>query len=165
MENFIVNKVKKYILPYSVGIALPLVVGAISAFLTIESMDIYSIIKTPPLSPPPFIFPIIWTVLFILMGISSTTVFLNRERNSEAARQGLCAYFTSLVLNFGWSLIFFNVGAFLFAFFWLLMLLYFVIRTVIFYFKVDLFSAVLQIPYVLWIIFAGYLNIMIYILN
>ena len=90
------NKVKKYILPYSVGIALPLVVGAISAFLTIESMDIYSIIKTPPLSPPPFIFPIIWTVLFILMGISSTTVFLNRERNSEAARQGLCAYFTSL---------------------------------------------------------------------
>ena len=159
------NKIKPYILPYAIGIALPLAVGIFSAFLTMGNMDIYSRINTPPLSPPGFLFPIMWTILYILMGISSTMVYLNRETDLAAATSGLKYYLISLIFNLGWSLIFFNAGAFLIAFIWLLVLLYFIIRSVLCYFKVDRVAAYLQIPYILWVIFAGYLNLGITFLN
>ncbi len=159
------KKIKKYILPYSVGIAIPLAVGTLSAFITMGNMDIYSIINMPPLAPPSWLFPIAWTILYVLMGISSTMVYLSRDIAPEEAKKGLYAYAVSLVLNFGWSIIFFNAGAFLFAFIWLCVMLYYIIRTVLFYKKVDKWSAYLQIPYVLWVAFAGYLNFAIFLLN
>lgn len=159
------KSLKDLILPYSVGIAIPLLVGTLSAFITMGDMDIYSVINTPPLAPPALLFPIVWTVLYVLMGISSTTVFLKRKEFPETVRQGLSAYAASLALNFGWSIIFFKAGAFLFAFAWLILMLYFIVRTVIAYFKVSRLSAYLQIPYILWVVFAGYLNFAIYLLN
>ena len=158
------KRIKPYILPYAVGIALPISVGLISAFLTMGNMDIYDRINTPPLSPPGFLFPIMWTILYILMGISSTLIYLKRE-TSKSASLGLKYYAISLIFNLGWSLIFFNAGAFLIAFIWLLALLYFIVRTVIYYFEVDKVSAYLQLPYILWVIFAGYLNLGITFLN
>lgn len=159
------KSLKDLILPYSVGIAIPLLVGTLSAFITMGDMDIYSVINIPPLAPPALLFPIVWTVLYVLMGISSTTVFLKRKEFPETVRQGLSAYAASLALNFGWSIIFFKAGAFLFAFAWLILMLYFIVRTVIAYFKVSRLSAYLQIPYILWVCFAGYLNFAIYLLN
>ncbi len=159
------KRIKGYILPYSVGIAIPLAVGTLSAFLTMDNMNIYGVINTPPLAPPSWLFPIVWTVLYILMGVSSTIVFLDRDKAPEDAKRGLYSYAVSLVLNFGWSIIFFNAGAFLFAFIWLCVMLYYIVRTVLFYFKVNKIAAILQVPYVLWVLFAGYLNFAIFLLN
>ena len=159
------KKIKPYILPYSVGIALPIAVGLISAFLTMGNMDFYKELTMPPLAPPSILFPIVWSALYILMGISSASVYVKREKNNEAALSGLKSYAISLVFNLGWSLIFFNAGAFLIAFIWLLVLLYFIIKTVISYKAVDKVAAYLQIPYILWVAFAGYLNLSIVFLN
>lgn len=154
-----------YIIPYSVGIAIPIAVGLLSAFLTMGNMDIYQKVVTPPLSPPGFLFPIVWSALYILMGISSATVYLKKERDPLSAAMGLKFYAFSLLFNFGWSIIFFNLGAFSVAFVWLLVLLYLIIRTVICYHKVEPVSAYLQIPYIIWVAFAGYLNLGIVFLN
>lgn len=159
------NRIKPYILPYSVAIAIPLTVGIASAALTRESMDIYGRLNTPPLSPPAILFPIVWTLLYILMGISSAMVYVKRDRNPEAARRGLIYYGVSLVLNFSWSIIFFNMQAVFFALLVLGGLFYCIIRTIIEYRKVCPAAAYLQIPYALWVAFAGYLNAGIWLLN
>ena len=159
------NKIKPYILPYSVAIAIPLTVGIISAALTKDSMEIYSQLNRPPLSPPPIIFPIVWGILFVLMGISSAMVYTRRDGNPEAAKKGLIWYGISLVLNLSWSIVFFNLQAAFFALLVLIALLYTLIRTILEYRKVWPAAAYLQIPYALWIIFAGYLNAGIWLLN
>jgi tryptophan-rich sensory protein len=158
------TQTKRNILIYSVSIAVPLAVGVISALLTMGNMDIYKELDTPPLSPPSVLFPIVWTVLYILMGISCATVWKYRKTDKNAEK-ALYYYAASLVFNFVWSILFFNLRLFLPAFIWLLMLLYLIIRTVVCYFKVYRPAAYLQIPYIVWVAFAGYLNLGIRILN
>ncbi|MBE6574214.1 MAG: tryptophan-rich sensory protein [Ruminococcaceae bacterium] len=150
---------------YIIAITIPLAVGITSALITRENMTVYSTLNLPPLSPPSFLFPYVWTLLYILMGISSGTVYLKRSNNPTFASDGLSYYALSLAFNFAWSIIFFNFRAFAFSFIWLLALLYLIIKTVICYKKVDKRSAKLQIPYILWVSFAGYLNLGIYLLN
>lgn len=158
-------KIKPYLLPYSVGIAIPIAVGILSAALTKNGMEVYGILKTPPLSPPAPIFPIVWSVLFILMGVSSTIVFINKHKNPTEAKKGLAYYAISLVLNFSWSIIFFNLQAAFFALIIITVLLLFIIKTIIEYRKVDQLAAYLQIPYAIWVCFAEYLNAGIWLLN
>lgn len=160
-----IDKIKPYIPTYIVAIAIPLIVGILSALITKDNMDIYSELKTPPLAPPPWLFPIAWSILYILMGVSSAMVLLDRDKDFESARCGLRYYALSLVLNFGWSIIFFNANAFLFSFIWLLALLFTIIKTILCYRKVNPTAAYLQIPYALWVAFAGYLNAGIWLLN
>ncbi len=156
----------KWLTPsYLLAIAIPLGVGTLSALLTSGNMSIYSEIVTPPLSPPSWLFPVVWTALYILMGVSSGIVYNKREENPTAARQGLVYYGLSLIVNFSWSIIFFNMRSFLLAFLWIVLLLYLIIRTVISYHKVSPVSSYLQIPYIIWVCFAGYLNAAIYLLN
>ena len=159
------KKIKPYILPMAISIIIPVAVGTLAALLTRDSMDIYSELKTPPLSPPAILFPIVWTALYVLMGISSGTVYINRDNNPKTAERGLKEYATSLVFNFVWSIIFFNVRSILAALVTLLILLYLIIRTILSYRKVLPLAAYLQIPYALWVAFAGYLNAGIYFLN
>ena len=99
------------------------------------------------------------------MGVSSGMVWENRENDPEKAKQGLIYYAISLCLNFLWSLVFFNMREFRLSLIILIAMLYFVIRTILAYSKVKPLAAYLQIPYVLWLIFAGYLNVGIMILN
>ena len=155
------EKAKKYI----VAIAIPLTVGIISAALTMGDMDIYSELKTPPLAPPASLFPIVWSILFILMGVSSALVYKDRANNMEATRKGLLYYGISLALNFAWSLIFFKFQAAFLALICILALLFTIIRTIIEYHKVNRVAAYLQIPYALWVAFATYLNAGIWLLN
>ena len=159
------NRINPYILPYSVAIAIPLTVGIASAALTKDSMNIYGELNAPPLSPPGWLFPIVWSILFVLMGISSGMIYIDRKKNPEAAKRGLIYYAISLVLNFSWSIVFFNLQAAFFALLVLLVLLYSIIRTVLEYRKVKPIAAYLQIPYIIWVIFAGYLNAGIWFLN
>ena len=155
----------KKIKPYVISIAIALGVGGFSALLTMGNMEIYNEVETPPLSPPSILFPIVWTILYVLMGVSAAIVYTKREDNFHEAKMGLRAYAISLFFNFLWSIVFFNFKWFGFAFFWLLGLLFFIIKTIVCYFRVNKLAAYLQIPYAIWVAFAGYLNFGIWMLN
>ncbi|MDP4118116.1 MAG: TspO/MBR family protein [Bacillota bacterium] len=152
------NKIK----PYIIGVAIALGVGALSAFLTRNNMMVYKGIDKPPLAPPSALFPIVWTILFILMGISSAMVY---TKDGGEQKKALFIYAVQLVVNFFWSIIFFNMQAYLFAFIWLILLWLLIILMIYEFSKVSKVAAWLQVPYLLWVTFAGYLNLMIYILN
>lgn len=155
---------KKNIKTYIISILIPLAIGGLSAFFTRNDMDLYKEIITPPLAPPAWLFPVVWTVLYILMGISSARVYLGCK-DKRLRDHALLSYGISLFMNFMWSIIFFKMRSFFFAFFWLLGLLFFIVRTIYYYAKVDSLAAKLQIPYALWVSFAGYLNFAIWLLN
>ena len=159
------KETKRTVLTFVIAIALPLAIGGFSAFLTKDNMNIYGEINTPPLSPPAFLFPVVWTILYIFMGVSSAFIWLNRSDNKEIADRGLLIYAVSLFFNFVWSLIFFNFRAYLFACIWLAVMLILIILTVINYRKTVPLAAYLQIPYILWTAFAGYLNFGVWMLN
>lgn len=159
------KETKNKILTFISAIIIPLAVGGFSAFLTKDSMNIYETVNTPPLSPPAFLFPVVWTALYVLMGVSSGIIWLRREENKERAENALLIYAASLVFNFIWSLIFFNFRMYLFSFIWLTVLFVLIIFTIVKYRKLSPLSAYLQLPYLLWVAFAGYLNFGIYLLN
>lgn len=156
---------KRNIKVYAIAIAIPVAVGLLSAFMTRESMDIYSELNTPPLSPPSILFPIVWTVLYVLMGISSALVWINRGKDVKTADTAIGVYALSLAFNFAWSILFFNFRAFAFSFLWLIAFLILIILTVLLYRRISGLAAYLQIPYILWVAFAGYLNLGIWVLN
>lgn len=156
---------KRKIIPYIISVAISLGVGIISALLTRENMNIYEEVSTPPLSPPSFLFPVVWTVLYVLMGISAAMVLTTGTSPLAQRKEALTVYGLSLIFNFFWSIIFFNIRAFLFAFIWLIALLALIILTIIRYFRINKTAAYLQIPYALWVTFAGYLNFGIWMLN
>lgn len=155
----------KKIKPYIFSIAIALGVGALSALLTKGGMEAYQNINKPALNPPMAVFPIVWTVLFILMGISSAIIYTKRNENKSEAYSALRIYGIQLAVNFFWSIIFFNMQSYLFAFIWLLLLWGLIITMIIQFKKISAAAAYLQIPYLVWVTFAGYLNLMIYFLN
>ena len=155
------SKIKSYV----IAIIIPLIIGGLSALFTMGNMNIYEELNTPALSPPSILFPIVWTVLYILMGISSGIIYNTETASIPQRKSSLYTYALSLIFNFFWSIIFFNMRAFLFAFIWLLALLFLIVRTIMKYYKINKTAALLQIPYLLWVTFAGYLNLAIWILN
>lgn len=156
---------KKPVRTYLVSILLALLVGGLSALLTRGGVGLYETIVRPPLSPPSWVFGAVWTVLFILMGVSSADVYLKKERHPDTAATALAVYALSLAVNFSWSIFFFNGRLFFFSFLWLLLLLATVILTILLYRRISPIAAYLQIPYALWVGFAGYLTLAIAILN
>ncbi len=155
----------KNIKQYIIAILIPLLVGGLSAFLTRGNMDLYSEIVMPPLAPPAIIFPIVWTILYVLMGISSLMIYKNKTSPFKERASALSTYASSLVVNFAWSIIFFNFRAYLLAFIWLLLLFFLVVKTILEYRRIDKAAAYLQIPYAVWVAFAGYLTFTIWLLN
>lgn len=143
--------------PYIISILIALGVGGLSALLTMGNMDIYSEIVKPALAPPGFIFPIVWSILYVLMGISSARVYIKNGN--------LFFYVIQLIFNFFWSILFFNLQEYLISFVWLLFMWVFIILMIRDFAKTDKLAAYLQIPYLLWVTFAGYLNLMIFLLN
>lgn len=155
---------KKYKV-YIISILIALAVGGFSALLTKGNMDLFSEVNKPPLSPPALLFPIVWTVLYILMGLSSALVYEHRKFKTRESEIGLIIYGFNLVINFFWSIIFFNFRAYTFAFIWLLILWSVILAMIAEFNKVNKLSAYLQIPYIIWVTFAGYLTLGISILN
>lgn len=153
---------KRKILPIIIAIAIPLAVGGLAGLLTMNSMGFYETITKPPLAPPGFLFPIVWGILYTLMGISSYLVW--REHTAES-RMALYIYAVQLILNFIWPLLFFNGRMFLFSFVLLLALLATVIYMTVKFYNINKLAGLLQIPYILWLIFASYLNFAIFLLN
>ena len=142
-------------------ILIPLAVGGASAFLTRDGIQVFEWINKPPLSPPAWLFPVAWTILYVLMGIASYLVLVNEKNRGPA----LTVYGIQLIFNFVWPIIFFNMEAYLLAFIWLAAMWILIIVTTIQFKKVSKAAALLLIPYILWVAFAGYLNFGIYLLN
>ena len=154
------RKYKTYVISSAIAVG----VGLLSALFTVGNMNL-SGIKQPSFSPPAFLFPLVWTILFILMGISSARIFEKRTEFPEEVRNALSTYASSLLVNFLWSIIFFNFGAFFIAFIWIIFLEFLVIKTIKLYLPIDRHSAFLQIPYAVWVAFAGFLTLSIAFLN
>lgn len=139
-------------------------VGGLSGWLSREGMEIYNqTVTKPPLSPPEIVFPIVWGILYALMGISAARIWLGAE--SAARSRGLNLFIAQLVVNFFWSLIFFNLQAYGFAFAWLALLWILVAWMILTFQKTDALAAWLQVPYLLWLTFALYLNGAVWLLN
>ena len=150
--------------PYLFWILLAEAAGGLSGWLSREGMKLYSeTIVQPPLSPPMWVFPVVWGILFALMGIGAARVSL-QEKTVWRSRS-LNLFIAQLAVNFFWSLIFFNAQAFGFAFLWLLLLIVLVALMIYAFYKVDPLAAKLQIPYLLWLMFAAYLNFGVWYLN
>lgn len=143
---------------------IPLGVGGLSALLSMEGMKAFSALNQPPLSPPAWVFPIAWTILYLLMGLASYLV-VTEELGSGRRSPALFYYAAQLVFNFFWSLLFFRLSAFLLAFFWLIALWVLILVTLILFFRVRKAAGWLMLPYLLWVTFAGYLNLGIFLLN
>lgn len=148
---------------FLICLAIPLGVGGLSALLTSGNMQMFEEINKPPLSPPGWLFPVVWTILYILMGIALYLVVVAKENKGKLA--AYISFGAQLFFNFFWSIIFFNARAYLFAFVWLVLLWAAIIVNIYFFNKVNKTSAKLLVPYLIWVTFAGYLNFGIYLLN
>lgn len=145
-------------------IAIPLLVGVVAGLLTRSSMETFGKLQQPPFSPPGWLFPVVWTILYILMGIASYLV-LESGKSQEEIQKAMNVYFYQLVVNFLWPIFFFSLGWYLFAFVWLLLLWVLVWITFLRFFSISKAAGYLLIPYLLWLTFAGYLNLGIWYLN
>ena len=139
---------------------LPIIVGSIVGLITSGYMDYRNMIK-PPLSPPGIVFPIVWTILYILMGISYFLATKDNEDNKELDQ----IYLLQLLVNFMWPIIFFVLEMYFTAFLWIILLLILVIVMIKELLKVNKISGYSQIPYLIWLLFATYLNLGITLLN
>lgn len=150
--------------PYVFWIALAEGVGALSGWLTRAGVELYNqTVIQPPLSPPAAVFPVVWVILYALMGIGAARVYLTPASNARS--RGLLLFLIQLAFNFLWSIVFFNLQAYGFAFFWLIALWLLIAWMTISFYQVDRTAALLQIPYLLWVAFAGYLTFGVWMLN
>lgn len=143
-------------------LGLPLAVGGLSALLTAGSMDLYQRIQRPPLAPPGWVFPLAWTILYLLMGYGS---WLCLKAPAAQRRQAWGLYVIQLMLNFLWPLLFFRTQQFYPALLLLLALFLLVLLMAVAFFQAEKRAGLWQLPYVLWLAFALYLNWMIALLN
>ena len=143
--------IKKY-KPYLISIAIPLAVGGLSAFFTIKGMPYYEMQQKPFFTPPEAAFPIVWTILYILMGISAARIW---KSNDPKKGRALKIYGLQLAANYIWSVIFFG----------LLFLIGLIVKMIAAFAPIDRTAAKLQIPYLIWCIFAAAVNFGVWRLN
>lgn len=139
-------------------------VGGLSAIFTKKNMGIYSQINQPFFAPPSWLFPVVWVILYILMGVGFGIV-LSAPRRADEKKNASFYFGLQLVVNFFWSIIFFNLQMFKWSFVWLVLLLALILLMTQSFFKISKISGYLQIPYIGWVFFAGLLNLAIAILN
>lgn len=150
--------------PYVIAVALTEAVGALSALLTRSGTQAYTAqVVKPPLSPPAAVFPVVWAALYALMGVGAARIWLSDPSRERTA--ALRLYAAQLAFNFVWSLLFFNGRYYAFAFFWLVALWALIVAMLLNFREVDRPAARMQIPYLLWVFFAGYLNFGVWMLN
>jgi tryptophan-rich sensory protein len=141
-------------------VAIPILVGALSGFLIRNNVYIYDVLIKPPFALPSNLFSVVWGILYLMMGIS-LLLYLKSDYSSD----GVTLFAFQLLLNFFWSIVFFNFRAFLAAFILLVVLFIFVALTVSTFYKASKVSGILLIPYLLFLIYAGYLNFGVWFLN
>ena len=145
-------------------LGIPLGVGGLAALLTGGSMADYGQMNQPPFAPPGWLFPVVWTVLYLMMGYASYRILYSGGEKLQI-RKALALYGAQLAVNFLWPLVFFGLSWYLAAFFVLLLLWLLVALTIGAFARLDDTAADLLLPYILWVTYAAYLNVGAYLLN
>lgn len=145
-----------------INLLVPLAVGGLSSLITKDSMSLFEKVAKPPLSPPAWVFPAVWSVLYVLLGISAYLVWKDKPFYHGRA---LAIYAADLFVNFLWPIIFFNMKAYSFAAVWLFLLIFLTIMLAVEFGRKNKTAGLLQIPYIIWLFIAAYLNIGIARLN
>ncbi len=148
------------VITYVKAILLPLILGAIIGFITSGSMNFNNLVQ-PNFAPPAILFPIVWTILYCLMGISYGILKSNNLTDDKINS----IYYTQLIVNLLWSIIFFTFKLRLLAYIWIILLIVLVIIMISRFYEKNKISGLLQLPYLAWITFASFLNLSIYLLN
>lgn len=156
------NKKQKIDLSYLLWALLPLAVGGLSSLISAGGMRENAALPQPALQPPPWVFITAWTILYLLMGLGAGLVWNAKPRGKKDA---MIPFYAQLVLNFLWSPLFFALKLRLAAFFVLLGMLGLAIWMTVAFFRARKWAGIIQIPYLLWLCFAGYLNLAAYIIN
>lgn len=155
---------KRTVKALMICLALPLAAGIVAGLLSPGTRTFYeSGLNRPPLSPPGWVFPVVWTILYLMMGYASYLVW--SEKECEARPSALLAYAVQLVLNFFWPLFFFGLRAYALAFFWLLLLSAAATAATVWFFRCSRRAGWWMIPYLAWLCFAAYLNLGVWMLN
>lgn len=141
---------------FLISVAIPLFTGVFASLLTGGGMASFSTMATPPLTPPAWVFPLVWTVLYTMMGIAAYFVTITEQ---EGVDRALLWYGAQLTVNFFWSILFFGLQWYLAAFVWLVFLWWLILRTIRAFGKISKKAAWLLLPYWIWVTFAGYLNL------
>lgn len=162
MKNAAVHKIR--ILPLSILIAIPLLTGGFSALLTAEDMNIYDAVSRPPLSPPAILFPVVWTLLYVMMGIASYLVYTS-DVQPERRRGALTLYAAQLIMNMFWSTLFFTYGRYLISLIWLAAMWVLILICGIRFYRINRSAGLMMGGLLLWTTFASYLNLAWYILS
>lgn len=145
-------------------LAIPVLTGVLSATITSSGMKAYASMNKPPLSPPAIVFPIAWTILYLMMGLALYLIVITpSDKNLKGT--AVLLFTIQLIMNFMWSIIFFKWGQYLAAFIWLIIMLCILIICAFRFYDINRSSAYLLIPYIVWLIFASYLNMGSFILN
>ncbi|NLK37664.1 MAG: tryptophan-rich sensory protein [Epulopiscium sp.] len=147
-----------------VCIAIPLLVGGLAGFISKNSMSSFALLNQPWLSPPGWLFPVVWTILYILMGIASFLI-LTSNAPQESIDSAIKLYGLQLLFNFFWTIWFFNLHLYFFSFIWLIALWLLIIATTLSFSRISKLATYLMVPYLLWVTFAAYLNLSIALLN
>ena len=164
MFNIFKAKGKKNILALIISILLAEGIGFLSGFLSMTPSTDYNNFNKPIFSPPGWVFPVVWTILFFLMAVAAYRIWM-KGKSGQNVTKALVLYGTQLFFNFLWSIIFFRFRLYAIAFLELLLLLVFILLTTFEFYKSDKLSAYLMIPYIAWVSFAGVLNYTIWMLN
>ncbi|MEF9952628.1 MAG: TspO/MBR family protein [Clostridium sp.] len=157
-------KIKSNIKKLILCISIPLIVGILSSFLSGNNMVIYDGILKSSLTPPDWVFPVAWTILYILMGVASYLVITSNAESSLIS-SSIKVYILQLIVNFFWSIIFFRFNLYLLSFLWIVLLIILILITIIRFNKVSKLASYIMIPYLLWTTFAAYLSLYIYLYN
>lgn len=160
-EGFTMRKSK---VRFAIALLLPLAVGAVSALITWNNMELYQGMQKPPFSPPSVVFPIAWTILYLMMGAASYFASTTNKKDTAIFIANIW-YLLQLLMNFFWSIIFFGLRMYLLAFVWLIFMYLAIIMCTLHYYRISKLAGWLMIPYNIWMAFAAYLNLGIIILN
>lgn len=158
------KKIKIAFLPLFIAIIIPLIAGALSAYITSGDMNLYETMARPPLSPPGWLFPIVWTILYIIMGVASYIVYM-ADIDLVQKKKALTFYIIQLVMNMIWSTLFFTFRLYLFAYIWLMVMWLLIVICTIRFYKIRPCAGVMMIVLLLWTTFAAYLNLACFILS
>lgn len=145
---------------YIKSILVPVLVGVIVGVIISPFMD-YGSLEKPPLAPPGIVFPIVWTILYVLMGVSYGILKSNKLTDRSIDK----IYYVQLLVNALWSIFFFVLKCRLFSFIWILLLAVLILVMIVRFYEKNKIAGLLQIPYLLWVLFASYLNLGFYLLN
>ncbi len=146
---------------YAFYVGMTELAGLLAGLISREATQLYQqTILKPALSPPGWLFPVVWSVLYLLMGVGAA-----RVSQTPAGKGALKIYWTQLAVNFLWPILFFNFQLFGFAFFWLALLWGLIVWMTLSFLELDRAAGLTQLPYLLWVAFAGYLNLGVWMLN